>query len=297
MYRVKQMVAADKVYRHGYSGKNVTIAVLDSGIYADHPDLSGRLVVFRDFVHQLTHAYDDNGHGTHICGILCGNGYCSQRRICGMATDAKIVSLKVLDHEGNGDSRTVIRALEWVRENRIRYQIRMLNFSVGFLPGARVEEQKELLQRIDELWDLGITVVAAAGNNGPKMRSVTVPGISRKIITVGALDDGQKTAHYNRGYSGRGPTGCCIVKPEILAPGSGIMSLKNQGMDYVAKSGTSMATPVVCGALALALEKNNTLAPADLKLLLYRTVKPVTEGIGQKSWGLLQVDPLIEQIE
>jgi serine protease AprX len=322
MDRVRKLVSAKEVYKQGYSGNNVCIAVLDTGVYAAHPDFGGRIVCFRDYVNHRTGAYDDNGHGTHIGGILCGNGKMSGGRYAGMAGNAKLVVLKVLDQNGNGNTTDVIRALEWVHQNRETYRIRLLNFSVGFLPGAGLREQKELLDAIDRLWDEDIAVVTAAGNNGPGAQTVTVPGISRKVITVGASDDAKSPAPLVRGYSGTGPTGCCIVKPEILAPGTNVRSLSNRpdasaakggvsaavsghaaksvasvvAFGYTVKSGTSMAAPVVCGALALALEKRPQMTPAELKLALYETVTPPEVPENTKAWGILHVDKLLQVV-
>jgi serine protease AprX len=296
MDRVRKLVSAKEVYKQGYSGNNVCIAVLDTGVYAAHPDFGGRIVCFRDYVNHRTGAYDDNGHGTHIGGILCGNGKMSGGRYAGMAGNAKLVVLKVLDQNGNGNTTDVIRALEWVHQNREKYRIRLLNFSVGFLPGAGLREQKELLDAIDRLWDEDIAVVTAAGNNGPGAQTVTVPGISRKVITVGASDDAKSPAPLVRGYSGTGPTGCCIVKPEILAPGTNVRSLSNRPDTYTVKSGTSMAAPVVCGALALALEKRPQMTPAELKLALYETVTPPEVPENTKAWGILHVDKLLQVV-
>ncbi len=293
MNRVKRLVEAREAYRKGYSGAGVRIAVLDSGA-APHPDLSGRIIAFRDFVEDKEQPSDPNGHGTHVAGILCGSGRCSRGQIRGMAPGAQLLVLRVLDGAGNGKTDRVLAALQWVLENLERYRIRMVNFSVGFLPGADDREQVQIMEALEALWDRGVVVVTAAGNNGPRDGSVTVPGISRKVITVGASDDRQGGRNMPKGYSGKGPTACCIVKPEILAPGTNILSLSNQGNRYAYKSGTSMATPIVSGALALALEKNPALRPEHLKLLLYESTRPQEwKGSG---WGILKVDPLMHLI-
>lgn len=297
MNRVKKIVNAVKVYRRGYSGRGVGIAVLDSGC-SPCPELGNNPVIFKDFSGKgrkrgyglpdeggfWEEAYDDYGHGTHIAGILCGRG----RGWSGMAPGARLVALKVLDGEGNGSTEDALAALEWVMVNHKRCGIRLLNFSMGYQPGGNRKQQARLLSAVDQLWDIGVCVVAAAGNNGPGRGSVTIPGISRKVITVGASDDGGS-------YSGRGPTGCCIVKPEVLAPGTGIRSLStDEGTKLAVKSGTSMAVPVVCGALALALEQNPDLTPALLKLRLYQTVHPSEPAERKRCWGLLDVDKLLE---
>ena len=129
------------------------------------------------------------------------------------------------------------------------------------------------------------------GNNCPGAGTATAPGNSRKVITVGASDDRSSPGERRGGYSGSGPTGCCIMKPEILAPGTNIVSLDHHGALYSRKSGTSMATPVVCGALALALQKNPKLRPEELKLKLYESARKET-GMSM-AWGVLDVDNLL----
>lgn len=113
-------------------------------------------------------------------------------------------------------------------EHKDEYNIRILNISVGMLKNAREEEQVELIKLVEEVWDAGIVVVAAAGNNGPAGNSVTIPGICRTIITVGSSDDDNRQAQgqgLRRGYSGRGPTDSCVIKPEILAPGTKLQAV------------------------------------------------------------------------
>lgn len=241
------------------------------------------------------------GHGTHVSGIIAGNGKMSrdQRGVCvysGVAPRAGVILLKVLDEKGNGSTAKVLQGIEWIIRNRDRYHIRLLNISVGMLPGAGEKEQQELLAAVDEAWDRGILVVAAAGNNGPRENSVTIPGISRKILTVGSSDDEMAEGGgrgLGRGYSGKGPTECCIIKPEILAPGTGITSCSASGSGYQIKSGTSMAAPVVTGVLALAFERYPYLTPAEMKLRLYERAYPRGEQLGRKAWGIIHADNLV----
>ena len=288
MERVKRLVQAERVYRQGYTGKNIKIAVLDTGTFL-HRDIRGNVAYFKDFVSGRRISYDDNGHGTHVAGIIAGNG--KQK---GMAPQAKLVVLKVLEKDGGGNTDRVLRALDWVHANRERYQIRILNFSIGFLPGAKGSEQKQIIDGLERLWDENVTVVTAAGNNGPGKGSITVPGISRKVITVGASDDMTDDVRLPKSYSGQGPTDCCVMKPEVLAPGTNIVSLDYRGNHYVKKSGTSMAAPVVSGALALALQKDPLLRPEDLKVKLYESAK--RQDNTKSAWGLLQVDKLLDLI-
>lgn len=300
MNRVKRMIHMDHAYKLGLNGKNVTIVVMDTGIAA-HPDFDKRILTFVDLCNGREGLYDDNGHGTHVAGILAGSGKASRdkRGICvysGMAPRANIIMLKVLDEKGNGNTAKVLKGIEWIIRNKEKYQIRLLNISVGMLPSAGQKEQRALLEAVDDVWDHGIMVVAAAGNNGPKENSVTIPGISRKILTVGSCDDANIDSGergLKSGYSSNGPTECCIVKPEILAPGTKIMSCARDGKGYQVKSGTSMAAPVVTGALALVYQRYPYLEPAEMKLRLYERAYPRGEQLGKKGWGVIHVDNMI----
>lgn len=289
---VKQIVNANDVYKQGYKGEGVRIAILDTGI-SEHKAIRNKVIYFKDLVDKRSTIYDDNGHGTHVAGILCADG--KDMKLSGMAPEAELVVFKVLDSRGNGRTEDVLAALTWIKENYIRYHIKLINFSMGFLPCSGQKEQQDIMCCLEELWDLGLTVVTAAGNNGPKKYSVTVPGVSKKVITVGACDDYKQEYPLKIGYSGRGPTECCIVKPEVLAPGTRILSLGKAG-GYVRKSGSSMATPIVCGALALCYSKNPSITPAELKLTLYKTCERQSERIYANSWGILNVDHLISYV-
>lgn len=275
MNKIKKQVSAIRTYENGVLGNKIGVAVLDTGVY-QHEDICDNVKLFKDYVNYKTKMYDDNGHGTHICGIVAGKN--------GIAPKADIISIKVLDRNGNGTANEMIKGLQWIKDNYHEWNIRIINISVGFVVGADIEKQNIILEQIEELWDLGIVVVAAAGNNGPMPNSVTVPGIARKIITVGASDDKAKK------YSGVGPTECCIVKPEILAPGTKIISTAINKNGYISKSGTSMATPIVSGAIALALEVNSKLKPVEIKLLLYKTV----DKSNKYAWGVLNIDRFVE---
>ena len=280
MERAKEIVHAENVYRKGYTGKDVRIALLDTGVFT-HRDLKCKIIFFKDYVNYKKLSYDDNGHGTHIAGILSA-----------MAPESELMVFKILDQNGNGTTEIALKALDWIRENHEKWNIKLLNFSMGYLPNTKALMQKRLIEKLEELWEEGITIVTAAGNNGPKENSITVPGISRKVITVGACDDLETG---KESYGGRGPTNCCIVKPEILAPGTHIRSLSLKDGQYSYKSGTSMAAPIVCGALALALEKNPKLKPVELKLLLYDSVSEKIKNFSP-AWGILNVDNLIKML-
>ena len=247
----------------GYTGKNVGVCVLDTGIFP-HIDFTGRIRVFHDFIGHRIKPYDDNSHGTHVCGIIGGDGRASDGRIRGVAPGCNLIVLKVLDRMGNGRKEDVLRAFRWILENRRYYGIRVVNISVG-TTCRTFEDHKVLINGVERLWDEGLIVVAAAGNQGPRPGSVTAPGSSRKIITVGSSD----LLMGRTAISGRGPTFECICKPDLVAHGNHVLACA-PGTDngYGVKSGTSMSTPLVSGAAALMLEKNPRLTYVQLKMKL-----------------------------
>lgn len=301
MDRVKKVIHCERAYKMGLTGKNITVAIMDTGI-APHPDFDRRILHFEDFCQKKQAVYDDNGHGTHVAGILGGNGQMSKnvqgvRLLGGVAPGVNLLILKVLDQKGNGLTNHVLAGMDWLLKYRERFQVKILNISVGMMAGAGKKDQENLLGAVEEAWDQGIMVITAAGNNGPKENSVTVPGISRKVVTVGSWDDNVAEigsgGRLVRNYSGFGPTECCIVKPEVLAPGTNVKSCSRDARGYTIKSGTSMAAPAVSGAVALAYQKHPDYTPAEMKLKLYESAYPRGEQIGRRCWGMLHVDNLV----
>ena len=198
-----------------FNSSKIGVAILDTGIYR-HIDFDNRIIGFKDIVNERRNLYDDNGHGTHVAGIIAGSGRASRGKYCGLAKKSTIISVKVLDRYGNGKIANVIKGVEWINNNRERYNIRVLNISFGTQEDSDLGEDSQFIKEIEKLWDNGIVIVTAAGNNGPDKCSVTVPGISRKVITVGAYDDAEckdTGGNIKKHYSGRGPTKNCIVKP------------------------------------------------------------------------------------
>ena len=186
--------------------------------------------------------------------------------------------------------------LKWIREHREQLGIRVVNISVGSYSRRNMGENSALVKGVDAAWDDGLVVVVAAGNNGPAPMTVTTPGISRKVITVGCSDDDKEVNVMGTrmvDYSGRGPTGACICKPEILAPGAAIISCCNEENRYSVKSGTSMATPIVAGAIALLLEKYPDMTNRDVKLRLRERAVDLGLPRNQQGWGLLNVERLL----
>lgn len=282
-------------------GKGIVAAVLDTGI-APHPDFQNKILVFRDFVNGMVIPYDDNGHGTHVCGVLAGNGKVSDGMYSGMAPECDLIVLKVLDGKGNGDVAEVMKAFRWILENQKRYQIRIVNISVGMQSETDEREVKKMINGVEALWDAGLVVVAAAGNLGPQEGTVTTPGDSKKIITVGSADDQYPDGRgesVHRHYSGRGPTKECVCKPDLIAPGSYIRSCnakfeKQKAKPYVMKSGTSMATPIVSGAIADLLCKYPDMSNVEVKLKLRESCINLGMDQNRQGWGLLNMKKLLE---
>jgi serine protease AprX len=296
-----------------YTGAGVGVAVIDSGITTWHDDLTNksatiypygnqRVRKFVDFVNGRTLPYDDNGHGSHVAGIILGNGYDSKGEKSGMAPDASLVSLKVLDANGQGTISNIISALGWIATNAKTYNIRVVNMSVG----ASIRESywtDPLTLAAKAVTDLGITVVTAAGNMGKnadghvQYGGITAPGNAPWVLTVGASSTmGTLTRKDDTmaSYSSNGPTFIDYeAKPDLVAPGTGTVSLAVPGSTfyatkaqylldgsiplgqkaYLTLSGTSMAAPVVAGTAALMLQANPNLTPNLIKAILQYTAE------------------------
>ena len=294
------------------TGYGVGIAVIDSGVNAEHDDLwrsaaGQRVVAFKDFtVTQINWSNvpprDGFGHGTHVAGILAGNGYDSSGKRKGIARRANLIALKALDDDGLGFVSNVIEAIDYAVANRTALGIRVINLSVG----AGVYESYDtdpLAQATKRAVDAGIVVVTSAGNLGQnaahesQLGGITSPGNAPWVLTVGASSH-QGTA--SRGddtvaaFSSRGPTWLDFsAKPDLVAPGVGIESLADphsvlygelqnfllNGTNpmpykpYLSLTGTSMAAPVVAGTVALMLEANPSLTPNAVKAILQYTAE------------------------
>ena len=137
----------------GYTGKHVGVCVLDTGIFP-HIDFTGRILAFQDFIGHRIRPYDDNSHGTHVCGIIGGDGRASEGRIRGIAPGCSLIVLKVLDRTGNGRKEDVLQAFRWILENKRYYGIRVVNISVG-TTCRRAEDHRVLIAGVEQLWDAG----------------------------------------------------------------------------------------------------------------------------------------------
>lgn len=190
------------------------------------------------------------------------------------------MGLKVLDKYGSGSLSAVIEAVQWCRDNQSRHNIKVVNLSLG---STAVQSYKEdpLCLAVEELWRSGVVVCAAAGNEGPNESTISTPGIDPVIITVGASNDFNTIDTGDdevADFSSRGPTIDSLTKPDLMTPGSNIISLRAPGSNldkndsasryddnYTVLSGTSMATPICCGVVALLLEAKPDLSPDQVK--------------------------------
>lgn len=269
MNRVRSILSVNKIHNLGFKGRGITVAVLDTGV-SPHKDFTHRILYFKDFTDNRISLYDNNSHGTHVSGIILGSGLASKGLYRGMAPEASLIALKVLDRNGRSGPAVIIKGLNWILENKKRYNIKLVNISIGTTSTCCEDESSELVSCVDSLWDSGLIVVSSAGNDGPAPYTITVPGISRKIITVGTNDimsGYDKTGHTRTSYSSAGPTHCHISKPDIVAPGNNIRSCFFNNA-YTTKSGTSMSTPIVTGAAALILSANPYLTNTEIKKML-----------------------------
>src|SRR5438105_15295674 len=197
-----QVVDADQAWS-GATGRGVTVALMDTGI-AQHPDLEGSVIARLDFVHDGAKLPDPFGHGTFVAGLIAAHG----RTFSGVAPDAKLVSLRVLDAQGRGTMHSVLAAFDWVLHNRAAYRVKVLNLSFG-APQTTTYHRTLLAGVVESAWFAGVTVVTAAGNDGPKPGTVAMPGADPFVVTAGAFDDqGSTNPNDDResGLSSRGPT-------------------------------------------------------------------------------------------
>ncbi len=276
------LLGVPKGWVSGLRGNGITIAVVDTGVDVNHPDLAGRVAATSDFTGQ---GFSDNhGHGTHVCGIAAGNGSASGGQYTGVAPQATLIVAKVLKADGGGLTSDVMAGVEWAVNQRAR----VINLSLG--SSGPADGTDALSAACDAAWARGVVVCVAAGNDGPSSGTVGSPGAARKVITVGATDDVDAIASF----SSRGPTQDRRQKPDICFPGVGIAAPRAAGTSmgsvvddhYTRASGTSMATPHASGSAALILQANPGFTPDQVKGRLMETAKNLgldgnTQGAGR----------------
>src|SRR5438132_1677 len=290
-----------------YQGNGVTVALLDTGISAT-PDLGNRVLARVDFTPDHD-GYDRFGHGTHMAGIIAGDGTLSGGQWAGVAPNANLVSVKVAGADGSTDVSVVIAAMQWIVYHRSQYKIRVLNLSFGTdsLQSYLIDPMDYAVERV---WASGILVVVAAGNRAPDSNQSTInkPGDDPFVLTVGAADL-RNTMERNddriAAFSSEGPTPDGVAKPDVVAPGITIVSDRAAGTTidqafpdarvgayYFKGTGTSQAAAIVSGIAALMFQANPRLTPDVAKATSMGTTDRNLVGPSGASHGLGDGDRL-----
>ncbi|RBQ18231.1 peptidase S8 [Spongiactinospora rosea] len=264
-------VGAPEAWKSGYTGKGVTVAVLDTGYDPAHPDLKGVVTHGKSFSTYEPDVNDHVGHGTHVASTIAGTGAASGGKYRGVAPDAKIAVGKVLSELGGYDSE-IVAGMEWAA-NEVKAKV--VNMSLGGRDDWRLDPVEEAVNVLSER--TGALFVVAAGNEGPGESTVGSPGSADAALTVGAVDKQDQLA----GFSSRGPrVGDGAIKPEITAPGVDITAAVPGTAEgsYGAYSGTSMATPHVAGAAAILAQRHPDWRGERLKSALISSATPHTDS-------------------
>ena len=306
------LVEADQVWDLGYTGDGVIVGVVDSGVNYNHTDLQGNMWEHPDYpyhgynyIGNNNNPIDDNGHGTHCAGTVAGHGASGSQT--GIAPSAKIMAVKVLDHEGYGSLFTITSGIEFAVENGAH----IISLSLGFSGGGDETGKIQMRNTMNNVLEAGIIAAVAAGNEGsglgPMMYPIpnnvrlpancpspwlhphqTIKGGLSSVVCVGATN----SSDYIAPFSSKGPVtwyaipgfndypynpGIGLIRPDVVAPGVNVKSLQhNNNSGYTFMDGTSMATPCVAGIMALMLSKNPNLTPADICEMLQTTALPLS---------------------
>ncbi|HYP22875.1 MAG TPA: S8 family peptidase [Actinomycetota bacterium] len=297
-HRIQKIVRSNDLWARGIDGAGTTVALLDTGVYAAHPDLAGRVVHCEDLSHEAgteAHCADTFGHGTFMAGLIAGDGSASHGKHTGAAPGARIVSVKAAGFDGATDVSTVLAGIQWIVAHKDVYGIRVMNLSLG-TDSAQDDRLSPLNYAVERAWASGIVVVVSAGNSGPDAGTVMKPGDDPYVITVGASDDeGSMATGDDRVpvFSSRGPTRANgLAKPDLVSPGVHTVSLRSPGSaidqrygstaaiggHYFKGTGTSMATATVSGIVAQLLQDEPGLTPDQVKARLTSTARGIAES-------------------
>lgn len=333
-----EQIGANQLHDSGITGENITVAVVDSGIYFDQTQLNDfgthidqHFLGQADFVgygqcaattsnhtqyadHCFTDQFasiDPYGHGSHVAGIIWNNyTNATTNTPMGIAPDANILSVRALGEFGWGYYEDVIEAIQYVIDNKDTYNIRVLNLSIsGFASTPYFVDP--LNRAVETAWSEGIVVVSAAGNLGSNSESVTVPGNDPYIITAGSVDTNltpDTTDDTIPQWASSGPTHDGFIKPDVVAPGSDIISFayRNDTIPYLSSylaqhhpqfsettsffrmDGTSMSAAITSGTVALMLQQNPSLTPDQVKYRLAYSARPAQDSSGNLTFNLFQ---------
>ncbi|MET7969442.1 S8 family peptidase [Micromonospora sp. NPDC005305] len=290
-------IGAPVAWRSGYDGQGVKVAVLDTGYDPHHPDLKGKVVRAANFTPEsgLTDVTDRFGHGTHVAATIAGRGRAGRPSGKGVAPGASLLVGKVLDQNGSGELSWVMAGMEWA----VGQGARVVNVSIG-APAS--EGPDPITEAVDALTArTGALFVVSAGNSGPGVQTITTPGTAASALTVGAVSKQDEIPSF----SSRGPRlGDGVVKPEITAPGVGIVAARAAGTSlgevvdasYTSMSGTSMAAPHVAGAAALLAQKHPDWRADRLKATLVSSATdPRDAPVWEQGAGRVDVPTALAQ--
>lgn len=300
-------------------GRGIVVAVVDTGFDPTHPSLKeAKLVRWKDLVNGRTKPYDDVGHGSHVAGVIVGQGTSVSGRLQGFqmrgaAPGASLIAVKAIDAQGSGSSTDVASGIDF----SVNEGADVVCLSLGSRESPLALVGDEITDAVNRALDRGIPVVAAAGNTGPASDDVESPATIDGVIAVGAVDRTKRVADFsargdpeeNYGLGGLKPLARRAdpnKKPEVVAPGVDILSAWKDGQ-YAVSKGTSQAAPFVCGALALALQKNPSLLNQNSRSLIDRLKRGLMDSAetlgGYQSphdpaagYGLLRAERLLQEL-
>jgi subtilisin family serine protease len=270
-----------------YSKFDLVAAVIDTGIDDEHMDLDeGKVLAWKDYVNNQPQPYDDNGHGTHVAATLAGDGDArpADHLYAGVAPGAGLIGLKTLDSAGNGLSSNSTAAIEWVIENKNLYGIEAINLSLGSSGCSNGTGAQSTA--VNAAHAAGLIVVVAAGNSGPGTCTIGAPGAAASALTVGNMTDTSSAGFFQTLSSSRGPTADGRIKPDVSAPGAGIVSAATNTVNgYATRTGTSMATPFAAGVALLMREFAPALSPQAVKVSIIESAVDWARGGNNQTAG------------
>ncbi len=277
------------------------VAIIDTGLYPHVDFLLDRnnRISFIDQIASKNNIYDDNGHGTMVASLLTGSGIVSGKKYSGVDKNNDIVIIKALDQNGETNALNILRAMQWIYDNASEYNIKVVCMSFG---SNVLERNDPMIAGVDALWDKGIVVVTACGNSGPTPETIKSPSASKKVISVGAMDDMRVGDNYNEDrfsvadFSSRGPI-LGYYKPDLIVSGVEVMAASNFGITgkfYDRFSGTSVATPIVAGVVCRLLKKYPMHTPDQIKNILINNCRPITGDRNSEGYGWLDLHTLLQ---
>jgi len=304
--QIPKQIGANDLHKEGITGKGVTVAIIDSGLgqfAALQQNTYGqeRNITVVDASGEDAAASEDlNGHGSHVASILADSSSIFDQygaptgAHSGVAPDVDLVMIKAFDEQGKASYSSVLQGIEYAINNKDSLNIRVLNVAFSF-PATSFYWEDPINQALMRAWDNGITVIAPAGNGNNKDMSIGVPGNNPYVITVGAMDDNSTPFDTSddvvASFSSFGPTLEGFMKPEVLAPGANVKGLvaKNSRLADKNKksgiSGTSQATAVTAGVVALMIQQDPSLTPDEIKCRLMSSASLATKQNGELAFS------------